>query len=270
MDLPPFNSQDELAGAVRRVVVERAKLQNADRKLVEMQRRLVSETDYDSQGRQLEEVIYDPQGVLLKRSLRNYDPTGDLKEIMTYAPDGSLVCRQVYDHDRSNRTIKELAYKGHQIAETIYSLDETGKVISQTTVDSDAQMSTRLLFQYDAQSRVCEISICVSDSKQLAIVPGGPDGTSVMLSDDMRHKLKGVVPCSNGLLTSRTVFGRDRLGHLVETAMYSGEGVLIDRTSYSREFDSHGNWIKETQSKWSSESNAFQPVESTYRKIVYR
>ena len=270
MDVPTSDLQDNLVGAVHNVVVERVELQPRDGKLVESQRRLVLKTNYDSKGRQIEEVNYDPRGVFFKRSLRIYDPTGELQEIRAYTLDGSLICRQVYSHDLANRTIKELAYDGHEITETVYALDENGKVISQSKVDSVAQLSIRLLMQYDVQGRLSEIATCVSDSNLLAIVPGGGGGSSIMLSDEMRHRIKGVAPCLDGLLTSKTIFSRDQSGHLVEVATYSGDGVLLGRNGYSREYDSQGNWIKETESKWQSQSNRFEPVALTYRKIIYR
>jgi len=270
MDLPIPDLQDKLSGAIRRVVVERAELRRANGKLVEMERTLVRKTNYDSEGRQREEVIYDPRGVVFRETRRFYDPTGDLQEVRTYTPDGLLICRQVYNQDPGNRSIKEVAYEGNEITETVYSLDENGKVVGQTTLDSIAEMSIRLHMQYDANGRLSEISTCVSDSKRLTIVPGGPDGTSVILSDEMRHRIKGVGPCSDGLLTSRTVLSRDDSGHLVEVAVYSGEGILVERYGHSREYDAHGNWIKETQTKWKPESNRFEPVALTYRRILYR
>src|SRR5687768_9144624 len=118
MDVPTFDLQGELAGAVRSVVVERVELQHADGKPVETQPRLVLKTNYDDKGRQLEELSYDPQGVLFKKTLRTYDPTGELQEIRAYAPDGSLMCRQVYSFDSTNRTIKELADNGRKTTET--------------------------------------------------------------------------------------------------------------------------------------------------------
>ena len=270
MDVPTFDLQDELAGAVRSVVVERVELRRADGKPVETQPRLVLKTNYDDKGRQLEELSYDPQGVFFKKTLRTYDPTGELQEIRAYAPDGSLMSRQVYSYDSANRTFKELADNGRKTTETVYSLDERGKVISQTTVNSDEQLSIRLVMQYDVRGRLSEIATCVNDSQQLAIVPGDAARKSVMLSDEMRQRLKGKGPCSDGLLTSKIVFSRDHSGHLVEATIYSGDGVLVEKNGYSREYDSHGNWIKETLSKWNSESDRFEPATLTLRKILYR
>ena len=86
----------------------------------------------------------------------------------------------------------------------------------------------------------------------------------------MRNTLHRVGYCSDGLLTSRTAFTRDPAGHLLEVATYTADGVLVSRESHAREYDSHGNWIKETVSKWKSDSSEFEPVLLTYRKIAYR
>jgi hypothetical protein len=272
MSLATSDPEDELAGRVRTVIIEKAELQMTNGKLAEGQRRLLRKITYDSEMRELEELNYDSHGVLIKRSLRIYDLTGKLQEIRTYTPDGSLICRQVYSQDLGNRIIEELAYRGREtleVTKTVYSLDESGKVVTQTTLDALGQLSTRLVMEYNMRGTLYAISMCVCDSDQLAVVPGGA-GTSVLLSDEMRHRLKGLGPCSDALLTSRTVFSRDRGGHLIEVAIYTGEGVLVDRIAYSREYDSHGNWIRETQSKWEPQADKFEPLVVTYRKIIYR
>jgi hypothetical protein len=268
MDLPTSDPEDELVGLVRSVVIEKAEFSIADGELVEGQRRLVRRVNYDIEGRQLEELNYDHGGVLVKKSLSIYDLTGLLQEILTYSADGSLICRQVYSHDLGKRTVDELAYRASKITKTLYSLDENGRMVSQTALDSVGHMSTKLVMQYDLQNRLYEASVCMSDSEGLAIVPGV--GMSTMLSNEMRHRLKGRGPCADDLLTSKTVFKRDHDGHLVEVAVYTGEGVLIERNAYSREYDSHGNWTKQTQSKWTPESDRFEPVALNYRKIVYK
>lgn len=268
MDLPTSDPEDEVVGLVRSVVIEKAEFSIADGELVQGQRRLVRKVNYDTEGRQLEELNYDHGGVLVKKSLSIYDLTGLLQEILTYSADGSLICRQVYSHDLGKRTVEELAYRANKITKTLYSLDENGRMVSQTALDSVGHMSTKLVMQYDLQNRLSEASVCMSDGEGLAIVPGV--GMSTMLSNEMRHRLKGRGPCADGLLTSKTVFKRDHHGHLVEVAVYTGEGVLIERNACSREYDSHGNWIKQTQSKWRPESDRFEPVALTYRKIVYK
>src|SRR6266498_589411 len=259
MDLPTSDPEDELIGLVSSVVIEKAEFSIADGELVEGQRSLVRKVNYDTEGRQLEELSYDHGGVLIKKSLSIYDLTGLLQEILTYSADGSLICRQVYSHDVGKRTVEELAYRASEITKTLYSLDENGRMVSQTVLNSVGHMSTKLVLQYDLQNRLSEASVCVSNSEDLAMVPGG-GGMSIMLSNEMRHRLKGVGPCSDALLTSKTVFKWDHDGHLMEVEVYTGEGVLIERNAYSREYDSYGNWIKQTQSKWRSESDRFEPV----------
>src|SRR5436190_1633633 len=184
MTLPTFDPEYELAGRVGTIVIERAQLQVSNGIPTEGQRTLFRKVNYDSENRQSEELNYDQNGILTSRSLHFYDGGGDLRVIKTYSPDGSLIHRRVYNENLENRTIEELAYSGRgtpEVTKTVYSLDENGKIVRQTTLTSFGQPSITLLMHYDKQDKVSEVSICVSGSENLAIIPG-PAGKSVELS----------------------------------------------------------------------------------------
>jgi hypothetical protein len=55
----------------------------------------------------------------------------------------------------------------------------------------------------------------------------------------------------------------------VELATYDDQGKLIKKDSYVREYDSHGNWIKQTVSKWNPQTEMSEPVQVMYRMITY-
>jgi hypothetical protein len=265
------DSEDELLGQVSTVDVESAQLLRVNGKLVEDERILSLKVSYDIEGRKLQELNYDDRGVLTRKNLSIYSQAGELEEIRSYAPDGSLVSRRVYYKDVDSNTVAELIYSGHETSnarKTVYSFSESGKVVSQTILPSIDQpsMQMQMLILYDTQDRLREVSICMSNAKDLVLVPGDA-GESIMLSNELR--LKGAGPCGDGLLTSRTAFSRDGAGRLLEAATYTGEGVLVSRESYAREYDSHGNWIKQILSKWKPASAEFQPIKMSYRKIVY-
>lgn len=263
------DSEDELVGPVSSVEVESAPLLMVDGQLVEGERVLCLRVSYDLEGRKLQELNYDVHGVLTKKNLSSYSQAGELEEIKTYGPDGSLVFRRVYEKDVDSNTVAELVYSGPEtsnVRTTIYSFDQSGKLVSQTTLPSNDEPSIRMLLLYDDQNRIREVSICMSNTTGPVLIPGS-GGTSMMSANESRLKADG--PCGDDLLTSRTMFSRDSDGHLLEITTYTGEGALVSREAYAKEYDSNGNWIKQTLSKWKPESAEFQPTKVSYRKIVY-
>lgn len=94
-------------------------------------------------------------------------------------------------------------------------------------------------------------------------------GGMIVLSDDVRGGMKGIPPCFESLLISRSVFTLDDAGHISEVATYTSDSSLIGRQIYDRRFDSRGNWIEESASEWNFKSAAFQKSSITYRTIIY-
>jgi hypothetical protein len=265
------DSEDELVGPVSTVDVESAPLLLIDGRVVEGKRIPSLKVRYDPEGRKLEELNYDDRGVLVRKNLSTYGEAGELEQVRAYASDGSLVSRRVYSRDVDTDTVAELTYNGQETSEvqkTIYSFDTGGKMVSQTILPSTDQPSLQMLMIYDDRDRLLEVSICMGNTDSLVVVPG-VGGESIMLSGELKDKLKRAGPCGDGLLTSRTTFTRDSAGHLSEAATYNGEGVLVSREAYAREYDSNGNWIKQTLSKWKPESAEFLPIKMSYRKIIY-
>ena len=61
----------------------------------------------------------------------------------------------------------------------------------------------------------------------------------------------------------------DHKGEWVERATYDGAGKLLNKDSYEREYDGHGNWIKQVVSKWNPQTGKSEPTEIHYRTITY-
>lgn len=58
-------------------------------------------------------------------------------------------------------------------------------------------------------------------------------------------------------------------GSQTEMAEYDANDNLVNKESYVREFDSHGNWTKTVKSEWDKSAGKFRPVEVTHRSITY-
>ena len=71
-------------------------------------------------------------------------------------------------------------------------------------------------------------------------------------------------------IASRMVFKYNEKGHIAEVEDYEEE-VLTQKTTFAYEYDSRGNWIKQTLTKWIEESGQLhsQPTMAYYREITY-
>lgn len=261
---------DDLFGSVQTINIEKAQISRKTNTYVEESRTLSQKITYNPKGRRLNALLYSRDGKLAAKDVYSYDSTGELREVTGYNMDGSLINKKVYTRSSDRKSIEEVTYNDGESAssnKTIHTLNDAGQQINLTTFDAGGAPSNKVIISYDGKGKIREVVMC-SSVKNGMIVPGS-DGRSVVLSDDIKDKMKGIFPCFDKLLTSRTVFTHDDAGHLIETATYTHDNSLIGREAYTCEFDSHGNWIKQIKSKWNPTANKFEPTDVTYRTIIY-
>jgi len=264
------DADDDLAGSVRTIRIEKAQIILKDNNYVEEPRILSEKITYNSKGRRLDVFLYNRDGVFTAKSVYSYDAEGELTEITEYNMDGSLLNKKVYTRSSDRRSIEEVTYNDGESTssnKTIHTLNDADKQTSLTTFDANGVPSIKVIISYNGKGKIREVVMC-SSVKNGMIVPGS-GGRSVVLSDDVKDKMKGVSPCSDSLFISKTIFTHDDDGHLIETATYTHDNFLVSKEIYTYEFDSHGNWIKQTKSKWNIENGKYKPVETTYREIRY-
>jgi len=81
-----------------------------------------------------------------------------------------------------------------------------------------------------------------------------------------------LVYSENGSLNQKYVSTLDEKGNEIEQIVYETKDNSVDeKYSYSYEFDSQGNWIKKTTSKWVTKEgkSQYEPYSATYRTISY-
>jgi TonB family protein len=92
--------RDGLAGPVRRVRSEVAKLSNATGRLVEDKRIVLEVAAYDNKGSKIENQYFPVAGsTLTGKEVYQYDEKGNISEMTLLNVDGSLLSREVYKYD---------------------------------------------------------------------------------------------------------------------------------------------------------------------------
>jgi len=74
-----------------------------------------------------------------------------------------------------------------------------------------------------------------------------------------------------GLLKYLYVYAYDDKGNQIEETYYNGDGSLASKSVYAYEYDSDGNWVKQTESKEFSRFGKayFEPSRICIRTITY-
>ena len=99
---------------------------------------------------------------------------------------------------------------------------------------------------------------------------GSPNGKEINTYDESDRLLESVGVLNDGRVSSRMVLIRNDKGHTVEARYYKFE-VFIQKYTSTYEYDSKGNWVKETYIRWLNESGKWRsyPVLVLYREIIY-
>ena len=97
-----------------------------------------------------------------------------------------------------------------------------------------------------------------------------PNGKEINTFDKSDRLLESVRLLNDGRVSFRMVLIRNEKGHTVETNYYKF-GVFIQKYTSTYEYDSTGNWVKETYIRWLNESGKLRsyPVLVLYREISY-
>ena len=97
--LDSTKEQDGLAGSVRRVKIESAKLEVKEGRLVEGPLQLLEVTTYAINGKRVDNVSYPIAGSLPGKEEYKYDGKGNIVETTLRDNNGSILSREVYDYE---------------------------------------------------------------------------------------------------------------------------------------------------------------------------
>jgi hypothetical protein len=194
---------------------------------------------YDPEGRWLEVAYHEGQGKLIRRSSFLYDGEGQLLEQVDYGPSGSVMGRIVASHrkDENKAKVTEGAVYNRNNAlrsSNVNKIEGNGGKAESAFYNADGSVANRSAVRRNEEGNL----------------------------EHSEYKADGAV-------SSRTVSISDGKGWGSDVQEYNGEGVLIRKQTYNHEYDSHGNWTKETEWHWESETGKSTLASVRYRAITY-
>jgi hypothetical protein len=192
-----------------------------------------AEYNYDAKGNNTDQILYDPAGKPLNRSISRYDDAGRVVEwevrglggqfqlhvLDAYASDGDLLGRDALDAD--GRIILSMAFR-----------------------------QARLISSWHApECRDVPMGFTVST---------GDRSVAYAVNDD----------CSLDMTVERHP-GRE--GNIENDGMerFNEAGQSLEKLAFQYERDDYGNWVRRTVSAWDTTTNSYITVEEDARIITY-
>lgn len=224
-----------LQGAVKSVRVEQVELA-ADGQTSKRPRWLTSVTTYDQQGNVLEELHYQPNGALREKRTVARDNEGH-KVITTYNAGGAVT------------------------AKTVNSYDDAGHITGTLTYDGAGVLKHKSASTYDERGRFTGGAVYNADGSQMS--------KTVVTFDEEKKRPELAIYDEHGTLMGRQAL-TDAGGYVIN---YRPDGTIWfseTRQPAQREFDGHGNWLKQTWPKSVTREDRTEDVISVeYRTITY-
>jgi hypothetical protein len=240
----PGDDLDEFVGKVKSCTVETEEheftthfMDFANR----YKRKLFKTTQFDREGKKVEEFHYRNDDVPLPKTTYTYDKKGVLfKENHYSAVSGKPYLETIYVYDEQGRLKEEF---GKDIEEntvfsrTLYSYELGQNYLEITDYDSNNVMRGKIGVKLNSQGRMSE---------------------AVSLSP--RNKTLG-----------KASVKYDEKGNMTEMVFSPSDGSPMKREKYTYEFDTHGNWIKKTLYHWVTEDGKSidKLMNITHRIITY-
>jgi hypothetical protein len=284
---------DDLRGPVHRVRIETEKISKQGGSYIEGSPVLTHIVTFDEKRRKTEEIRLSPEGSLATKNVFTYNADGQLIEVKQY--NNELFANiTLYTSDTEGRLTKEVSQtvEGDPLRTIVYRYDAHGNNIEVSNYLADGLLSFKLVSTQDAKGRTIETAFC-SGNQEGAMIVQRHDNEALGASINVAKMSKAVI-CGDGFLLGKFVVTYDDKGNETEVLSYTGgtlsnkraftgganskqfeiieynaDGSLQSKEVHSREFDSHGNWVKDTKSLWDIKTGISEPIETTHRAIIY-
>jgi hypothetical protein len=278
----------EFKGPVRSVIYEEAKYEKRSGKLVEGARKISTKFAFDVSGYFIEDVRYIGDG---RKHVINYD-RGKSSTDTVYAADGSIESKEVTTLDERRR-VSEVAYfdgRGALAHRRVYRY-EAMRLVGIDTYSADMSLQEKEIYVYNSKGLIAvehydgdgtllgrqayDADFKEGKSESLSY---GADGTylgktvSPIFTDEGENKgSERIYYNADGSLERRDSLTYNEGGRIVERAGFKADGTLEYKWRAVYEFDSRGNWTKETKQTWVTKNGKsfFEPMLVTYRTITY-
>jgi hypothetical protein len=254
---------------------------------------------YDSQGKKVEQVFYPVVGRIQARY--EFDEHENIISIERYREDGSVAKEaHRYEYTEVGNTLEQLYYppqieRGHGYGyvgyaalvgsparlgdaeepslvptppryRTVYVHDDRGRIREENSYDVDGSVIEKKSFDELGVLRKRDWHIGLSSTMSVY-----DDFGRVVEVRTLARKGFG----SPRAVDDRSAFTYDGHGNLTEMVATGADGSLVARTTNLFEYDSHGNWIKKTETvlnnTWQTEPfpAAFETIREFRRTISY-
>jgi hypothetical protein len=256
--------KESLLDSVHTIRVEKVLLPEEGGRHSEVPRE-VSQVTYNERGNKIEETKYSADSSLVSKSVFDYDTAGNLTAVTVYNGEGAIYLRKIFSYTRrpGERRIEESVFKGGTTlqAKTIYTSDNKDRGTESASFDANGKLGMRLVTIYGTNGKPAEVEVFNNSSRT---------GKVIFSYDAQGNQTGNAEYDAVGVRGNKYVFSGDlKRGSQTEVAEYDANDNLVNKESYVREFDSLGNWTKETKSKLNLQSGKFEPVQVTHRIISY-
>ena len=264
--------QNGLMGPVRRVIMEFG-IWKSGKRLNGTNASMSTQT-YDTNGNQIKDesnsFIVGTANIFWKsKSVHNYDTEGRTKETIFYTQDRADLNKWVimskslitYNNDNNISKIESFGKNGSLDKKSVYTYDNGGNPIQFTIYNSNGSILIESNYTYDSKGTATHTSIAYKND-------GSINFRSVNKTDDKGNVIEGLTFEPDGSIKEKRVYIRDSNGKRTEQTVYDADGLSLEKETYSYEYDSIGNWIKETISSWDRKSGQERQIIRT-RTIEY-
>jgi len=191
-------------------------------------------------GRLISEESYDPKGLLIARTLPGYRDSGVLDQLDTYDDEGMLIRSRTYD--AAGNMIQDSHYQnGSLTIRSVGSYDPDGNKLEESHYKGDGSLYSdslmnpaKIMYSYDTAGRL---------SQQILY---GADGS----------------------ISWRLSYLYDPKGNIAEQLQYRLGNFLVSHRTYAYEYDSAGNWAKQTVTEQIADTCS-NPIQIIYRTLTY-
>ncbi|MEO6391423.1 MAG: tetratricopeptide repeat protein [Pyrinomonadaceae bacterium] len=213
-------------------------------------------------------------GSLVRISQTTYDSGGFLTDVLTFDEKGELARREVYQYDGGRKLTELLRYDGKNAStgKVVYAYDSDGRRIGATTYDVGGKESAKTTYANDGRGNLAH-----ETTDTLPVIPMFTENTQFVYNSggQLIRKLE-----KSALGSSETTYEYDSDGHLTQVRSekavdkqrisYDSAGLIKDESrtilgseyfkTYAYEFDSQGNWIKQTATETLLRDTSATPV----------
>lgn len=228
---------------------------------------------YDRNGNEVERIIYDDYGFLVGKEVRTFDAKGSLAESVLSDEKGAVIERRVHTFD-NGKLVQIITYdaKDNVFLKQVNSYDADKRLKEETYFTPKIAVG-KTVYKYNEKGDVSEVAFYLADGSK-AVAPIGPclgAHKVIYVYNDNNKPSKVVAYEPDGEVKKSWQYSYNSKGLLAKDTRESAWSNL--KFVYTYEYDSQGNWIKQTARAVSeSKLSQIEPSERTTvisREIAY-